>query len=62
MEGALGFDKYEGLGNDFVVIEAAHDDAVSVQRARSSAIAALASAPTASFSSSPARPPAPRDA
>jgi diaminopimelate epimerase len=34
MEGALGFDKYEGLGNDFVVIEAAHDDAVSVERAR----------------------------
>jgi diaminopimelate epimerase len=31
---ALDFDKYEGLGNDFVVIEAARDDAVSIAMAR----------------------------
>lgn len=30
----LGFDKYEGLGNDFVVVEADRADAVPVERAR----------------------------
>ncbi len=30
----LGFEKYEGLGNDFVVVDADHADAVSVERAR----------------------------
>jgi diaminopimelate epimerase len=30
----LGFFKYEGLGNDFVVVEASSVDAVSVERAR----------------------------
>ncbi|MBX3228317.1 MAG: diaminopimelate epimerase [Labilithrix sp.] len=34
MSGALDFYKYEGLGNDFVVIEAARDDAVTVDLAR----------------------------
>jgi len=33
-EGALDFHKYEGLGNDFVVIEAARDDAVTLDLAR----------------------------
>lgn len=32
--GDLGFYKYEGLGNDFVVVEAERTDAVSVERAR----------------------------
>ncbi len=32
--GLLGFDKYEGLGNDFVVVDADRPDAVSVERAR----------------------------
>ena len=31
----LGFFKYEGLGNDFVIVEADHDDAVSVELVRS---------------------------
>jgi diaminopimelate epimerase len=30
----LGFEKYEGLGNDFLVIDAERDDAVSVAAAR----------------------------
>lgn len=33
-EGELVFHKYEGLGNDFVVVEAGSADAVSVERAR----------------------------
>jgi diaminopimelate epimerase len=32
---ALGFHKYEGLGNDFVLVEAEHEDAVSPDLARS---------------------------
>jgi diaminopimelate epimerase len=32
--GDLGFHKYEGLGNDFVVVEAEREDVVSVDRAR----------------------------
>ncbi|MBX3208618.1 MAG: diaminopimelate epimerase [Labilithrix sp.] len=32
--GDLGFHKYEGLGNDFVVVEADRVDAVSIARAR----------------------------
>ena len=31
---SLDFSKYEGLGNDFVVVEASRDDAVSVELAR----------------------------
>lgn len=31
---SLAFEKYEGLGNDFVVIDASRDDAVSVELAR----------------------------
>src|SRR5689334_15862287 len=31
---ALAFDKYEGLGNDFVLVEAASEDAVSADAAR----------------------------
>jgi diaminopimelate epimerase len=34
MEGSLDFEKYEGLGNDFVVIEAGDESAVSVDLAR----------------------------
>ena len=33
-EGELGFHKYEGLGNDFVVVDAERADAVSIARAR----------------------------
>ena len=32
--GGLAFHKYEGLGNDFVVVDAERTDAVSVERAR----------------------------
>jgi diaminopimelate epimerase len=32
--GELGFHKYEGLGNDFVIVDATAADAVSVERAR----------------------------
>jgi diaminopimelate epimerase len=31
---SLGFEKYEGLGNDFIVVDAASPDALSVERAR----------------------------
>lgn len=34
MSGDLAFHKYEGLGNDFVIVEAASADAISVARAR----------------------------
>ena len=33
MGGALRFEKYEGLGNDFVVVEATRDDAITSARA-----------------------------
>jgi diaminopimelate epimerase len=33
-EGGVGFQKYEGIGNDFVVVDAERDDAVSVAAAK----------------------------